>query len=63
MKFQITHVIMTQADKARTNGVTHCFSFGTEVMWIKAMHGYVKVVNANGSVQFVQLNDLRVATV
>jgi hypothetical protein len=60
--FKATHVIMTQANKAGTNGVLHCFKFGTEVMWVKAQHGYIKVVNANGSLQFVQLSDLRVAT-
>lgn len=65
MKFQATHVIMTQADKAHTNGVMHCFKFGTEVMWVKAKapYDYVKVVNANGSIQFVKLTDLRVTTV
>lgn len=63
MKFQATHVIMTQADKSYTNGVKHCFKFGTEVMWIKSQYNFIKVVNVNGSVQFVELNDLRVVTV
>jgi hypothetical protein len=60
--FKHTHVIMTELDKAETNGVKHFFKFGTEVVWVKAHHGFVEVVNANGSKQFVQLSDLRVAT-
>lgn len=62
-KFNATHVIMTQADKAFSNGVCHCFKFGTEVVWIKAFRTHIKVVNANGSVQFVQLSDLRVSSI
>lgn len=62
MKLETTHIIMTQADKGYTNGVSHCFKFGTEVMWLGNTKTHVKVVNANGSVQFVTLNDLRVAT-
>lgn len=61
-KFQATHVIMTQANKARTNGVVHCFKFGTEVEWLTTVGGMVKVVNDFGTVQFVELSDLRVST-
>lgn len=62
MKFEVTHIVMTQADKGHTNGVLHCYSFGTEVMWLGNTKTHVKVVNRNGSVQFVNLNDLRVST-
>lgn len=63
MKFQATHVIMTQANKARTNGVVHNYPFGTEVMWVKARANTIKVISRDGTVQFVNMNDLRVATV
>lgn len=63
MKFQATHVIMTQANKARTNGIVHYYPFGTEVMWIKARANTIKVISRDGTVQFVEMNDLRVATV
>lgn len=63
MKFQATHVIMTQANKARTNGIVHCYTFGTEVMWVKARANTVKVISRDGTIQFVNLSDLRVATV
>lgn len=63
MTFQTTHIIMTQANTNRTNGVKHCFKFGTEVMWVKTAAGqHVKVVGRDGTVQFVELDDLRVST-
>lgn len=61
-KFEATHVVMTQSDNKRTNGVVHCYKFGTEVMWVKARANTIKVVSCDGTVQFVELKDLRVAT-
>lgn len=61
-KFEATHVVMTQSNQARTNGVLHCYKFGTEVMWVKSFHNRIKVVSCDGTVQFVELKDLRVAT-
>lgn len=56
--FNPTHKIVTEADKARTNNVGHCYKAGTLVEWVKATKTHVHVVNANGSVQFVTLKDL-----
>lgn len=56
--FKPTHKIVTEANKARTNGVVHVYKFGTLVEVQDSTSRIVKVVNANGSVQFVQRSDL-----
>lgn len=63
MKFQATHIIMTQTNKAHTNNVVHAYRFGTPVMWVKARANTIKVVSEDGTIQFVELKDLRLATV
>lgn len=56
--FKPTHKIVTESNKGRTNNVIHCYKAGTLVEWVKVAGGHVHVVNANGSVQFVQPSDL-----
>jgi len=56
--FKPTHKIVTESNKTRTNNVAHCYKAGTLVEWIKTAGNHMQVVNANGSVQFVQLSDL-----
>lgn len=56
--FKPTHKIVTESNKTRTNDVCHCYKAGTLVEWVKAVHGYVHVVNENGSIQFVLITDL-----
>lgn len=56
--FKPTHKIVTEANKARTNNVLHCYKAGTLVEWVKSTKTHVHVINANGSVQFVALSDL-----
>lgn len=60
--FNATHVIMTELDKAETNGIKHFFKFGTEVELIKCTPFHLVVVNARGSVQYVELSDVRLMT-
>ncbi|QHZ60133.1 hypothetical protein PJKIFABJ_00197 [Pseudomonas phage PE09] len=59
--FTPTHVIMTQLDSV-TPHIVHLFKFGTEVEWIKASRTHIMVRNANGSVQWVYMTDLRLMT-
>lgn len=59
--FTPTHVIMTQLDSV-TPHIVHLFKFGTEVEWIKAFRTHIKVRNRNGSIQYVELSDIRLST-
>lgn len=56
--FKPTHKIVTESNANRTNNVGHCYKAGTLVEWVKTAGSHVQVVNANGSVQFVQHSDL-----
>lgn len=56
--FKPTHKIVTESNKTRSNNVVHCYKRGTLVEVQGQTDLIVKVVNANGSVQFVQPSDL-----
>lgn len=56
--FKPTHKIVTEANKARSNGTIHAFKRGTLVEVKDSTSRIVKVVNSGGTVQFVQHSDL-----
>lgn len=56
--FKPTHKIVTEATEVRDNGVVHCYKRGTLVESLQTVQLFVKVVNENGSVQFVRPSDM-----
>jgi hypothetical protein len=56
--FKPTHKIVTESTKVRDNGVVHCYKRGTLVQSLAGDQLFVKVVNENGSVQFVRPSDM-----